>query len=115
MKKIESFQKAQEEYDNGNLAEAKNLAKDILTQLPNHPSLIKLLAQICFEEENYEESLVYYKMAAKMYPEEIDFHYKLSEIYTHLQDNNKAIASLQQVLLLDPQHSNANQKLSKFE
>jgi predicted Zn-dependent protease len=108
MKKIQTFQRAIHAFDRGELDTAKQLANELLTRQPNHPPVMTLLGKIYFEENDYAKSTLYLCESIKINPEESHNHFMLAKAYNAQRQPNKAITSLQQVLLLEPQHIEAN-------
>ena len=102
MKKIQTFQRAIHAFDRGELDTAKQLANELLTRQPNHPPVMTLLGKIYFEENDYAKSTLYLCESIKINPEESHNHFMLAKAYNAQRQPNKAITSLQQVLLLEP-------------
>lgn len=82
---------------------------------PEEWKLNNLGLQLAFDPKNPQRSIEVFVFATKLYPESANLFDSLGEIYLLLKDEEKAMANFKKSLQLNPQNSNATERLKQLE
>lgn len=86
---LQQFDEARTLFRKKQLAEAEQLYKTILTELPAHISIYDCYKNLLSKQNRTDEILPYYKQAIDKYPGRADFCDRLAKIYREIATGNK--------------------------
>ncbi len=98
----------------GRLDEAKADYVKALQINPHDPNILCNLANVFFQQKNYNEAIRNYKKALQILPFHLDALYNLAFTYERIQDFSSAMAYFYQVITLDPSSYDAHFHLGQL-
>ena len=89
-------------YNNGQYADAENLALSIIQEFPNHQFAWKVLGVVLEQTGRVSDSLVYSQKSVQLVPQDAEAHSNLGHVLRELGRLEEAEASYTQALALKP-------------
>jgi Tfp pilus assembly protein PilF len=86
----------------GNLKEAEEIYRHLLTMSPQYAPPYFRLGQIFYSQNNFREAIDYLLNAVKLDPSYVDAYYLLGESYEKIGQKDEAAESFGQVVVLSP-------------
>ena len=105
----DEIDRALTEHSAGRLAEAEAIYRKILSENPKHPPALHLLGVALSQQGNKRAAAEFINRAIAINPRVPDFHANLALAYCEGGEPEKAIASCERALALQPNHAGATQ------
>ena len=96
----------------GRFAEAEQLFRQILAQLPGHPETLYSLGVVLFQAARFAEAVELFRSASTARPDVAQFWYALGAGLVRLSQMNEALAAFQRAIALQPDFVEAHQSLA---
>jgi len=111
------FKKAEQFFQKGNYADAKEIFLELLKKKPSDAQIMEYLGDIESHSKNWDKAISYYEKLKKQYPSEADYFYKYGGAYgMKAKESNKFKAlgmideveeSFEKAIKLNPKHIGA--------
>jgi protein O-GlcNAc transferase len=108
------FAQALQQFDAGNLAQAEQLCRQLVTIEPRHGDAWNLLGVIAYRGQQYAQAIEYMQAAVAAHPQAANFHLNLGVYWKCAGNIPAAIASYQQAIQLNPHDANAHFNLGNL-
>ena len=97
------------------LKEAEKVFKFIESENPNFEKLYANYGYLLSMNGDFDKALVVYKKGLSLNPDIPQLWLNLASYYLHIEDLNKTISALEEVLRINPNHKRANQLLNQLK
>jgi arylsulfatase A-like enzyme/Tfp pilus assembly protein PilF len=101
------LQQANAALQQGRLAEAEAIARDVRARDPRNAFATILLANVEMEQGRYREAIADYKAYLELAPASAEAHHRIAICYSRLGDADRALAEDEAALAIDPRASDA--------
>ena len=105
------LQRALQAFGSGDLAEAERLCRTVLSQQPNEPLALHVLAMVGMQVGQVEPALELFAQSVSLQPGNPDFHANFAHALNRVSRHTEAAEQCQQALRLQPGHSQAHKVL----
>jgi Tfp pilus assembly protein PilF len=96
----------------GHVADAENIYRQLLIELPRNSDVPNLLGSICAKSERMEEAETFFRQAVRLNGDFAEYHKNLGAACRRLGKTEEAIAEARQAIELKPDYAEAQMNLS---